>query len=51
MREFKALRDLTILFHENNTIDLIDQIDFDKILDDINKSTLNPILLFKKTFY
>ena len=48
MREFKALRDLTILFQENNTIDLIGQIDLDTILEDINKSTLNPISLFKK---
>lgn len=48
MHEFKLLRHLTILFQENNTIDLIDQIDLDKILEDINKSTLNPILLFKR---
>lgn len=48
MKEFKALRDLTLLFQKNNTIDLIDQIDLDKILEDINKSTLNLITSFKK---
>lgn len=35
MREFKALRDLTLLFQENNTVDLIDQIDLDELLKDI----------------
>lgn len=48
MKEFKALRDLTLLFQENTTIDLINQIDLDKIFDEINKSTLNSITLFKK---
>lgn len=49
MKEFRALRDLTLLFQENNTIDLIDQIDLDTILEDINKPTLNPTTLFKKS--
>lgn len=48
MREFKALRDLTLLFEENNTVDLIDQIDLDVLLDDVNKSTQNPITMFKR---
>lgn len=34
MREFKALRDITILFEENNTVDLTDQIDLDALLEE-----------------
>lgn len=33
MKEFKALRDLTLLFQENNTVDLIDQIDLKTLLE------------------
>lgn len=38
----------SLLFQENSTIYLIDQIDLNKILEDINKSTLNPTTFFKK---
>lgn len=48
MREFKALRDLTLLFQESNTSDLIDQLDLDKLFEEVNKSTQNPTSLFKK---
>lgn len=48
MREFKAPRDLTLLYQENNTFDLIDQIDLDTLLNDVGKSTQNPTTMFTK---
>lgn len=51
MGEFKALRDLTLLFLESNTNDLIDQSDLDKLFEEVNKSTQNLITLFKKTIH
>lgn len=48
MREFKALRDLTLLFQENNTLDLIDQIDLETLLENANEPTQNPTISFKK---
>lgn len=48
MHEFKALQNLTLLFQESNTSDLIDQLDLDKLFEEVNKTTQNPITLFKK---
>lgn len=48
MKECKALRDLTLLYQENNTVDLIDQIDLDALLQEADKSISNPTLMFKK---
>lgn len=49
MREFKALCDLTLRFQESNSDDLIDQLHLDNLFEEVNKSTLNPITLFKKS--
>lgn len=49
MKEFKALWDFTLLFQENNTIDLIDQIDLDQVLEESDITVTNPVLAFKKS--
>lgn len=51
MKEFKALWDLTLLFQENNTIDLINQIDLHRILEESDTTATNPTLAFKKSSY
>lgn len=48
MREFKALRHLTLLFQESNSLDLIDQIDLETLLSTANESTENSTTRFKK---
>lgn len=48
MRECKAIPDLTLLYQENNTVDLIDQIDLDALLQKTDRLTSNPLLMYKK---
>lgn len=48
MKEFKALRDLTLLYEEGNTTDLIDQIDLNQIFEKLDKPTINPLVAFRK---
>lgn len=48
MWEFKALQHLTLLYQENNMVDLIDQIDLDTLLRDVESPPRNPFILFKK---
>ncbi|XP_077339255.1 uncharacterized protein LOC143983433 [Lithobates pipiens] len=48
MREFKALRDLTLLYEENNTVYLIDQIDLEALLETADEPTRRIQHNFKK---
>lgn len=43
-----ALKELTLLYEENNTIDLIDQIDLDALLRGVDPPSYNPATMFKK---